>query len=167
MQNVLTDLKAWMAPLQPEAHHNGTLCKVHAGFLSAWLHHGFSEKVLARLRELDSNKGQPLRFWVCGHSLGGALATLAALRIRQQHPMSQLTVITYGCPRVSLQQSADQCAAAKCRGVLPSAFGGAAQHRDRSVRPRIHLNNHHRVCRWATEPFPPCLTRPFQTAGRL
>ncbi|PRW55924.1 alpha beta-hydrolase [Chlorella sorokiniana] len=100
MQNVLTDLKAWMAPLQPEAHHNGTLCKVHAGFLSAWLHHGFSEKVLARLRELDSNKGQPLRFWVCGHSLGGALATLAALRIRQQHPMSQLTVITYGCPRV-------------------------------------------------------------------
>lgn len=151
------------------------LLQVHAGFLSAWLHHGFSEKVLARLRELDSGQ-TPLRFWVCGawlvhlfwqlhiheypclptaplrsgtlapaclgccpppgpdaiqraatalraaygrsshstllwvpfpsisgHSLGGALATLAALRIRQQHPTSQLTVLTYGCPRVRRQ----------------------------------------------------------------
>lgn len=41
------------------------LLQVHAGFLSAWLHHGFSEKVLARLRELDSGQ-TPLRFWVCG-----------------------------------------------------------------------------------------------------
>ena len=207
MQNVLTDLKAWLAPLEPEQWHNGKLCKVrrcgsaqhsggaclgeqrgcpcgtaawcaaataahtraatfpsipspqvHAGFLHAWRHDGFRDKVLARLRELDMGP-HPLRFWVCGwapagrggrlggwggwgrlwhlvaitlselaaqvhagarrrcasaqhpapcsprpllarHSLGGALAALAALEIRSQHPKSPLSLYTYGCPRV-------------------------------------------------------------------
>lgn len=36
MQNILTDLKAWMAPLQPETHHNGHLCKVGAKATCYW-----------------------------------------------------------------------------------------------------------------------------------
>lgn len=35
-----------------------------------------------------------------GHSLGGALAVLASLDIARQLPRSQLTVYTYGAPRV-------------------------------------------------------------------
>ncbi|PRW44314.1 alpha beta-hydrolase isoform B [Chlorella sorokiniana] len=35
-----------------------------------------------------------------GHSLGGALAVLAALELRKQHPATRLTVCTFGCPRV-------------------------------------------------------------------
>ena len=59
--------------------------QVHAGFLSAWLHHGFSEKVLARLRELDSG-AQPLRFWVCGAQAG----CLCWMNIRTPRPCAQL-----------------------------------------------------------------------------
>ena len=75
------------------------LLQVHAGFGEAWLHSGFNAKVLARLRELDQGP-TPLRFWVTGHSLGGALAALAALCIRREHPDSQITCYTFGCPRV-------------------------------------------------------------------
>ena len=35
-----------------------------------------------------------------GHSLGGALAVLATSAIRRQHPDSEITVYTLGCPRV-------------------------------------------------------------------
>lgn len=35
MQNVLTDLKAWMAPLQPETRRRGKLCKVRPGLCAS------------------------------------------------------------------------------------------------------------------------------------
>jgi predicted lipase len=35
-----------------------------------------------------------------GHSLGGALAALAAPEIQRQHPRSRLSVYLYGCPKV-------------------------------------------------------------------
>ena len=35
-----------------------------------------------------------------GHSLGGALATLASLEIARAHPKSTLTTYILGCPRV-------------------------------------------------------------------
>lgn len=38
-----------------------------------------------------------------GHSLGGALAMLAALQIQEQHPHSQVKLYTWGCPRVRTQ----------------------------------------------------------------
>ena len=45
-----------------------------------------------------------------GHSLGGALATLASLEIARAHPKSTLTTYTLGCPRVG--------------GCLSSCLGG-------------------------------------------
>lgn len=39
MQNVMTDLKAWLAPLQPETRHNGKLCQVRSQqFVKLLLH---------------------------------------------------------------------------------------------------------------------------------
>ncbi len=35
-----------------------------------------------------------------GHSLGGALATLAAFEIRKRWPEARMVVYTFGCPRV-------------------------------------------------------------------
>ena len=43
----------------------------------------------------------PPRIWITGHSLGGALATLAAIDLAKQHPGCPLCLYTFGCPRVS------------------------------------------------------------------
>ena len=40
-----------------------------------------------------------VRFGVAGHSLGGALATLAALDIKRKLPGLKLRVYTFGSPR--------------------------------------------------------------------
>lgn len=111
IQNVMTDLKTWMSPLQPRRRRQGRLVKVHAGFNGAWVHSGFNRKVLDRLKELDQGP-TPLRFWIVGHSLGGALAALAALEIQREHPNSQLTCYTFGCPRVGNHAFAEEFDAA-------------------------------------------------------
>ncbi|KAL4457464.1 hypothetical protein ABPG75_012329 [Micractinium tetrahymenae] len=107
LENVLTDIKAYAVcyprgQLPPHRYH-GRLVKAHAGFSTAWLHAGFHEKVLARLHALDSSRPEgspPLRIWITGHSLGGALAVLASREIAQEFPASRLTVYTLGAPRV-------------------------------------------------------------------
>ncbi|KAI7842946.1 hypothetical protein COHA_003453 [Chlorella ohadii] len=100
MENVMTDIKAWPVLHQPERKYKGRTVRCHAGFYKAWLSGGFSEKVLKRLRELDDQVEGHMRFWVTGHSLGGALAVLATSAIRRQHPDSEITTYTLGCPRV-------------------------------------------------------------------
>lgn len=35
-----------------------------------------------------------------GHSLGGALATLATLDLKRRHPGTKVTMYNYGSPRV-------------------------------------------------------------------
>jgi predicted lipase len=51
------------------------------------------------LEEL-SNKSEPTRVICCGHSLGGALATLAAAWASCQYPDADVRCITLGSPRV-------------------------------------------------------------------
>ena len=55
-----------------------------------------------RLDGVISELGGPdgLSIYVTGHSLGGALASLAALDIKKAHPTAHMTVYTYGQPRV-------------------------------------------------------------------
>ncbi|KAL4440742.1 hypothetical protein ABPG77_000451 [Micractinium sp. CCAP 211/92] len=107
LENVLTDIKAYGVRyprgLQPAHRYRGRVVKAHAGFATAWLHADFNKKVLARLRALDAARPEgsaPLRIWITGHSLGGALAVLASREIAQQFPASRLTVYTLGAPRV-------------------------------------------------------------------
>ncbi|PSC69058.1 alpha beta-hydrolase isoform B [Micractinium conductrix] len=103
IENTLTDIKAWKITYPPARRRNGRLVRAHAGFAQAWLHAGFNDKVLSRVHELEEARpadAPPLRFWITGHSLGGALAVLASLDIARQLPRSQLTVYTYGAPRV-------------------------------------------------------------------
>ncbi|KAK2077296.1 hypothetical protein QBZ16_004930 [Prototheca wickerhamii] len=74
---------------------------------------GFDERLLDRVDELlklaeggDGSEEQPptprppAKLFVTGHSLGGALAILAAADIRRRHPDLPMTVYTYGAPRV-------------------------------------------------------------------
>ncbi|WP_078427375.1 lipase family protein [Alkalihalobacterium alkalinitrilicum] len=52
--------------------------------------------VIKTLRNLSSDK----RLYITGHSLGGAIATLAALDIASNTPFTQPLVYTYASPRV-------------------------------------------------------------------
>ena len=78
----------------------------------ALVHRGFSRALTAvwpRIEEqlhrlLDRH---PRKVWVTGHSLGGALATLAALRI-QRMGIEQLESVTFGQPRVGNRAMAGQ-----------------------------------------------------------
>jgi len=88
--------------------------RVHKGFLNAWTKNGFDQRVLAKIHQIineefsyqdiesntDSRSGSAISVYVTGHSLGGALATLAAHAIKSAHPSVDMTVYTFGSPRV-------------------------------------------------------------------
>jgi hypothetical protein len=65
--------------------------KVHAGFLKAFTEISDRLDAVARSRRPDQ------QLWLAGHSLGGALATLAAAHLE---PGAVQGLYTYGCPRV-------------------------------------------------------------------
>ncbi|CAM9908733.1 unnamed protein product, partial [Heterosigma akashiwo] len=54
--------------------------------------------------EINSGARQEKRLWICGHSLGGALATLAASRFTTLFDRPVASCFTYGAPRVGNYQ---------------------------------------------------------------
>ncbi|KPI87532.1 putative lipase domain protein [Leptomonas seymouri] len=76
----------------------------HAGFLSIWK--TLKPTVMQRLREiLQEDRNIVYRIFTTGHSLGGALASLSAYSItavlrRERYPIPEVTVYTYGQPRM-------------------------------------------------------------------
>lgn len=66
--------------------------QVHSGFSTAF------ERIRPRLEEAIAQRAKDLPLWITGHSLGGALAVLAADTLRNVQG-----VYTAGCPRVGNQ----------------------------------------------------------------
>lgn len=69
----------------------------------AWVHRGFEiqyralrERLIDRIRDVDAGK----RLIFTGHSLGGALATIAALEFALKYPDRDVVCVTFGSPRV-------------------------------------------------------------------
>lgn len=88
----ITDAQFLRSLLVEEA--NGDRCEVHAGFLAAY--ESVIEELAAYLRKIVVGER---KVFVTGHSLGGALAILAALELkRQKFAIAQ--VYTFGQPRV-------------------------------------------------------------------
>jgi triacylglycerol lipase len=88
-------LAEWLGDLQFHLT-GGPLGKVHEGFAAGlnavWL------DLLQALRDLQSVQTRPRSLWFTGHSLGGALATLAVAKmIERAEPVDAL--YTYGSPR--------------------------------------------------------------------
>lgn len=89
----------------------GSIC-VHAGFLKSWI--DVAKDVDDRIAATRSDNlraalltGKPTgRVVFTGHSLGGALATLAALHWQRDNPQSDVSVFTYGSPRVGFKSFA-------------------------------------------------------------
>jgi hypothetical protein len=111
-ENVLTDLnflKSFHPPRRtaPITSSKGfnlihVPVRVHTGFLEAWITDDYDKKVVERVGEILAELGGPevVTFMVTGHSLGGALATLASHAFKTAYPAAQITCYTYGQPRV-------------------------------------------------------------------
>ena len=99
--------------------------KAHKGFITAF------DSVYADIDEVLSNlekaSGKTLPLFICGHSLGGALATVAAQELEEKYLIS--ACYTYGCPRVGTSEWSDCVKAPIYRvvngaDVVPSVPGG-------------------------------------------
>ena len=69
------------------------------------VHQGFKEEVdkvyedILKLVEQHHQKPTTKKIWVCGHSLGGAMATILAQRLEHKGGFDVDTLFTYGSPR--------------------------------------------------------------------
>jgi len=75
------------------------------------LHEGFHNGEAGLFRQLANHYQADLQgVWITGHSLGGALATLHALRFAEGYADKHLKgVYTFGSPRCMDRRSADMC----------------------------------------------------------
>ena len=119
--NIWTDLKAWSTPYPPHRYLTSSdtfgedpgsgfqsigskvfklPVRVHKGFYDAWTSNGFNKQVIeAAVAEIG--KMEDANIFVTGHSLGGALACLAAVELKIALPSNnKVHVYTYGAPRV-------------------------------------------------------------------
>ena len=111
LANVLADLKVWRAVHPPKrgSYWLATQPMVHHGFKQVWFTSGLRQQVLSKLAEIMTPPragDTPWRVLLTGHSLGGALAQLAALDIATAATAGELPLrregiacYTYGCPR--------------------------------------------------------------------
>lgn len=82
---------------EPEPEHVCHNCTVHMGFLASW--RSAREEVMRVLRQLHAqHPDYPIQ--VVGHSLGGAVAALAALEMRVVLGWENVEVTTFGEPMV-------------------------------------------------------------------
>lgn len=117
-----------------------------------WMHGGFADSA----DELfDVLRGTGLlatsrRWWICGHSLGGALAVLAAARLRERADQDIAAVISFGQPKVgdasfvSRLDDLPMCRIVHGCDVVPSlppaAFGFAHTSREHVIEPARRAN---------------------------
>jgi len=93
-KDITTDLNALLV--------NGLGGKIHKGFRDA-----LSYIWTDLWNTLSKNRGTRT-LWVTGHSLGGALATLAVAKLRQEKNQSINGLYTFGSPRVGNGKFADK-----------------------------------------------------------
>ncbi|KAG0707040.1 Alpha/Beta hydrolase protein [Suillus ampliporus] len=93
---LIVDASLMLSPLRGPGLPKNTDARVHTGFLYAFRSVG--ECALDALRE-QFEKYPQYDVAVCGHSLGGAIACIAALSIRNSFPDAALRLFTFGQPR--------------------------------------------------------------------
>ncbi|KAH9167547.1 alpha/beta-hydrolase [Lactarius sanguifluus] len=103
LADVLTDGNLVLAPLVSRGVEDNTAC-VHAGFLVSY--NSVRSVVLHAVREqLEAFPGYGVV--LAGHSLGGALASLAALSVKSNFPWVAVRLFTFGQPRTGDAEFAD------------------------------------------------------------
>ena len=103
--------------------------RLHGGFASGY--DGLHDPLVTRLRRAGAG-----RVWLTGHSLGGALAVVAAMRLAEAG-VEIAGVVTFGQPRVCLGGLAERVGPRLHRKYL--AFVNAADPVPRMVLPYVHF----------------------------
>lgn len=85
-----SSLRDWLTDSDTKRTHFDGIGHIHAGFGHAW--RAIEHALLKRLRKTSK------RIWLTGHSLGGALATVAAESMHPEYYIHRL--VTFGSPRV-------------------------------------------------------------------
>ncbi|CAL8466200.1 g5736 [Coccomyxa elongata] len=105
MSNALSD--AWRKVHPPKRGRWGSRPLVHVGFLKSWIANGLDTRVISRIKEIIQGpdfSSTIAYVGVTGHSLGGALAQLAAhdiaRAVQQCGKNVRVGCYTYGGPRV-------------------------------------------------------------------
>lgn len=84
-------------PSPDEPEHNCTNCTVHMGFLASWKN--ARKEIMPTLTDLrEKHPDYPV--YVIGHSLGGAVAALAALELKASLKWEDVVVTTFGEPKI-------------------------------------------------------------------
>lgn len=124
-KDILTDINLMQVPFLDGTNPGLNDIKVHAGFLKAYKSvQATLLQILQALLKYDNDNEKPWNIYICGHSLGGALATLMAFdigRINEGYfgsnsdealkyaddkmflsylTNSRIAIYTYGAPRV-------------------------------------------------------------------
>ncbi|KAA6428794.1 MAG: hypothetical protein FRX49_01669 [Trebouxia sp. A1-2] len=127
MTNALSDLQAWRVAHPPVRGHLIFFSRplVHVGFLQSWLAGGFNTKVIKRIMEMVDRR-QPgsdkLKIIITGHSLGGALATLAAYDICKQLQASNKQDVEVMCYSFGAPRTGNHAFAADYNRVVPDTW---------------------------------------------
>eukprot|EP00210_Caulerpa_lentillifera_P008426 g8038.t1 len=100
LKNVLADLQISRIIHPPIRGNYMSRPRVHRGFLETWYSNGLNNRVMELVQRIRDGTNQ--RVILTGHSLGGALATLAAydLQLHASVPSNKIECYTFGAPRV-------------------------------------------------------------------
>ncbi|KAK9823190.1 hypothetical protein WJX72_000942 [[Myrmecia] bisecta] len=105
LANVLADIQMWRSPYPPGKQSCCVRPLVHSGFKRSWLANGLRDKVCQHVADITRAAAcarRDVQVIVTGHSLGGALATLAAFDIMRGCPWlskKAVSCYTFGAPR--------------------------------------------------------------------
>ncbi|KAF4418424.1 hypothetical protein F53441_14481 [Fusarium austroafricanum] len=103
--NTLTDLSFGTSSIEWDGAADFQDVRVHRGFLIAF--NNLRDRLASRI-ELLMKEQPPSHIEVCGHSLGGALATLCALWCKTRWRDAKVTCVTIGSPRVGDARFAEE-----------------------------------------------------------
>lgn len=89
------DIPLSAKPGFPGQVHSG----FHRSFFAVWQE--LRAEVVLKVAEADADKGSPSTIYVTGHSKGGAVAYLAAWRLKIDYPNHPIVVRTFAAPRMA------------------------------------------------------------------